>query len=358
MRIVLDNIVFDLQRFGGISVVWYELIHRLQQQADLELGFLDNDCSDNDLRRDLKIAPDIVLGRNRFPKLLRYLPVVYNQTEPFIFHSSYYRYCTSKNAINITTVHDFTYELYRKGMQRRVHSWHKFGAIRHSDYVVCISENTRRDLLNFLPDVDEDRVRVIYNGVSDDYCLIPSSSVDDARLPFESGKYVVYVGDRSEYKNFPLCVCAVKETDYNLVIVGKKLNEEELAFVSRQLPEQRYYVTGFVKSQELNIIYNHAAALVYPSSYEGFGIPVVEAQKAGCPVIAYNASSIPEVIGNTPLLMHELSARELVEKLALLTKDEVAKQVKADGLENSRRFSWDKMAEAYVGLYQEAMKRI
>ena len=100
----------------------------------------------------------------------RYLPVTCkNVNESFIFHSSYFRISSNPNAINITTVHDFTYEYFYHGLHKWIHCWQKYYAIRKSKYVVCISENTKKDLLNFLPDVDEKKIHVIYNGVSDDY---------------------------------------------------------------------------------------------------------------------------------------------------------------------------------------------
>jgi mannosyltransferase len=144
----------------------------------------------------------------------------------------------------------------------------------------------------------------------------------------------------------------VSQTDYHLVIVGKDLTPEEKKSINSKIPESRYHLMGYVPNSELNILYNHAAALVYPSAYEGFGIPVLEAQKAGCPVIACNNSSIPEVIGQTPLLMPKLSDEELIAKLRLLGNRDLMLQVRAEGLSNARRFSWQKMADGYTELYQ------
>ena len=86
-----------------------------------------------------------------------------------VFHSSHYRIAKNPKAYNVTTVHDFTYELFSKGLAQKVHSWQKFKAIRKADVIVSISENTKKDILRFLPDIDPDKIRVIYNGVSDDY---------------------------------------------------------------------------------------------------------------------------------------------------------------------------------------------
>ena len=92
--------------------------------------------------------------------------------------------------------------------------------------------------------------------------------------------------------------------------------------------------------------------MVYPSSYEGFGIPVLEAQAAGCPVIAYNASSIPEVIGSDKtLLMEELTKEELLQKISLLDDEEIRSRVVSAGLENAKKYSWDVIYKQYDKLY-------
>lgn len=353
--IIFDNVVFDLQKSGGISVVWYELIKRILENSSSGIAFVDNCNTINKYRKDLNIAGSTISGRDTLIPISRYMPVRIKADEPFIFHSSYYRYCKSSYAKNITTVHDFTYEYFRKGLKKKIHCWQKYNAIRHSDYVVCISENTKKDLLKFLPEVDESKIRVIYNGVSEDYYVIDCGA-ERANLPFAKGSYLVFVGNRvDEYKNFSLLKRCIASSEYNLVIVGSKLSEEEKIDLEKYLPENRYKCMGFLPNAELNVIYNNAAALVYPSSYEGFGIPIVEAQRAGCPVIAYNASSIPEVIGDTPLLMNELTDEELLKKIELLSDEKLMKEVRSAGLENSKRFSWDIMYQNYLELYKEAL---
>ena len=354
MNLVFDNIVFDLQKSGGISILWYELLRRVCCQERFDINYIDNKSEKNHWRRKLSIEEDNIIRNDWWPRFQSYLPVSLNQREQFVYHSSYYRYCTHPQAINVTTVHDFTYEFFSKGFRRKLHSWQKFRAIRHSQYIVCISENTKRDLMKMLPDVNEERIRVIYNGVSDDYHVLPQK---EESLPFPEGSYVVFVGGHTSYKNFELCLKALPCSDYNLLVIGHNLDKKEQMLVERYLPQNRYKYMGYVSNEKLNVLYNHAAALVYPSSYEGFGIPVIEAQRAGCPVIALNSSSIPEVIGETPLLMKELSENELVSKLKLLKEPSLMKQVRDHGLVNSQRFSWDKMYHQYEALYDEALSK-
>lgn len=351
---IFDNIVFSLQKSGGISVVWYELLKRILKDTSLKTRFIDYGKGFNPYRDALDIDEKKILNTKLFSALSRYNSVSLKLDRPFIFHSSYYRICKSPYAINVTTVHDFTYEYFRKGIAKYVHCWQKYNAFRHSNVVVCISENTKQDLLKFVPDVDENKIRVIYNGVSEDYCQVDNYAGYD--LPYAPKKYVLFVGSRVSYKNFELAVRGVATTDYNFVIVGSQLTSKEEEYVSKFLPKNRYKTLGFLPNKDLNTLYNFAAALIYPSSYEGFGIPVLEAQRAGCPVIAFNGSSIPEIIGCTPLLMRELTERELESKLKLLSDKDLVKRIVNEGLSNSLRFSWDKMYSEYIELYNEIYK--
>lgn len=351
MKIYLDNIIFSLQKAGGISAVWKELIEHTKGYEDLDLRFLEYEGSTyNIFRRDLSIpSKDIILRKRNLLRIKRYLNPSVETKEPFVFHSSYFRICSNKYAKNISTVHDFTYEYFMKGLQQKVHTWQKNRALRNSDIVVCISENTKKDLLRFMSGIDESKIRVIYNGVSEDYKQVETHRWDYL------GDYIVFVGSRQPYKQFQFTVEAVKDTPYKLAIVGGKLSEAEVAFLDDTIGKDKYIYAGFLSNEELNLLYNQAVCLAYPSAYEGFGIPVLEAQRAGCPVLAYNASSIPEVIGETPLLLNCLTIKEFHDKLSLLKKDSVRKEVVSSGLANSQRFSWKKMGEEYVELYKELL---
>lgn len=354
IRIFFDNIIFSWQKAGGISVVWYELLKRIISEKSLLCSFIEyQGATSNIFRKNLVLKQNIILKKNILFCLQRYFNPKINCNEKFIFHSSYYRTSPNKNAINITTVHDFTYEYFSKGLKQKIHSYQKKKAIKNSDYIIAISENTKKDILKFIPEIDERKIRVIYNGISEDYHII-NTTPTLSNHPFYTHDYILFVGARDSYKNFDIVIKTLSLSMINLVLVGGELTKKEIQLLNSRLGPNRYKSLGRVSNKELNILYNHAFCLLYPSSYEGFGIPVIEAQRAGCPVIAYNSSSIPEIIGDTTLLINNLSTSEILQCFQTLREPLIRKDIIQKGLKNAERFSWDTMYQQTLNLYQEA----
>lgn len=359
MDIVLDNITFSSQNIGGISVVWYELINHLLKKHSGENNYIFYEYPSakfNMRRQYLPVERYPIIYQSMF-WLTRYLPVRVKRNVPFIFHSSYFRVCNNKNAINITTVHDFVYEKNSKvskwNIRKLVHSLQKKYAIKKSQYIICISENTKKDLLYYYPWVDESRVYVINNGVSSNFKQLCEVNLPSS-IPFKEKSYLLFVGGRAKYKNFKLVIDYIKQSDLNLIVIGNAFTEEEKIMIEGV--KDKVLNVGRVSDEELNILYNAAFALIYPSSYEGFGIPILEAQRAGCPVIALNTSSIPEVIGDTSLLMQEEHVDAVDDCVKKYKNQEFREKVVREGLENSELFSWEKMAEEVYDLYKTGLK--
>lgn len=355
-KVIFDNIGFYLQKSGGLSIYWSELLNRVIKEKELEYEILErNEIPNNIFRKNLEL---IKVRKFSFLPLsiARYLPVILFSREKKIFHSSLYRFAWGVNVKNVTTVHDFTYEYYMKGISKVIHTFQKRIAIFFSDVIICISNNTKDDLIKFCPWVDSKKIRVVYNGVNENYKKIDKTNFEcdnEALNEFLKEKFVLFVGHRTTYKNFDLVSKALNNNaNYKLVIVGEKLNEKELDLLDGYNVD--YFYAGRVTTNDLNILYNHAFALLYPSSYEGFGIPIIEAMRAGCPVIVNNSSSIPEVAEDAAIYLKSLTDKSILESLELLENADLRMKLQEKGYINVMRFSWDKtyaeMLEIYKGI--------
>lgn len=362
MNILLDNIIFSLQKAGGASVVWQQHLERLLVDKDFYCELLEYDNAGfNFFRQQLEINKDLInLKSSQFLKIKRYLNFNSETTDKHLFHSSHYRVERGKNVINVTTVHDFTYEHFIKGITQKVHSWQKNFAINHSDGIICVSESTKKDLLRFLPHVNENRIRVIYNGVDPGFGPLNDGYAFDKGHRFEDYSYVLYVGDRRTlYKNFDMALDACALLNMRLLMVGGgELTEEEINKLNSKLGKGNFESLLGVSVENLNIYYNKAFCLLYPSLYEGFGIPVIEAQRAGCPVIAINSSSIPEVIGNSYLALENPTPQKIADKIKELSfENNLRKEAIELGFEKCKKFSWqntyNETKEFYKELYFE-----
>lgn len=356
INVVIDNVAFTIQKIGGISVVWYEIINRLLRDQSIDVRFVEcPSAKENYYRKRLDIDNKVFRKiRKSWFKIIRYINPRFGIKYPYIFHSTYYRVSRDRTAINFTTVHDFTYERSgSKSINTRVHIWQQKKSVLKSDYVICISENTKKDLLYYYPEVDQKRIHVIYNGVSEEYKKLETLNVKG--LPFEPLSYCIYVGVRRSYKNYNLAVESIAKTKYNLLIVGSPLSDKERIYLNNTIGEGRYQCFSKVPNEKLNEFYNGAFALLYLSSYEGFGIPCIEAQKAGCPVVALNASSIPEVVCDNNLLIYDPTHENVVLKLKKLEDSSYRKEIVDKGIKFASMFSWNRTYKELTDLYNKAL---
>lgn len=358
--LLLDNIIFSLQRSGGISVVWQEHISRLVKNKFFSCRFIEyDDAPRNIFRNNIDIPAEYIeTFSSRFLQVKRYFNIKDSGYKtPYIFHSSYYRIDKNRFAKNITTLHDFNYEYFIKGIRKKIHSYQKGFAINNSDAIICISDSTRRDLFHFYPHINKDIVHVVHNGVNPGFHRIGKGN-HRLSLPFEEGGFILYVGGHhAPYKNFNLAIEVCQSLRIPFVIAGgEQLLEQEKAVLDSKLGKSNYIHLWNLPTADLNELYNRALVLVYPSLYEGFGIPILEAQRAGCPVIAFAVSSIPEVMGKTDFLLEDKTVDAVVEAIKELVnrpslKDDEIKR----GLSNSDLFSWDRTFEETIEVYKSLL---
>jgi glycosyltransferase involved in cell wall biosynthesis len=359
MNLILDNIIFSLQRAGGISIYWSELIkHYIQLNQNLI--FIENEKDTHNIfRQNSDLNHFKKKSDSKWPlRLKRYLDVPLFDEKNAVFHSSYFRLPQDKKIPVITTVHDFTYEKFVTGLRKRIHGFQKKRAVLNSDGVICVSENTKQDLLHYYPEYDESRVKVIYNGVSEAFFNLSEdekkSFRETVRLDLPE-YFMVYVGDRKGYKNFSMAIELLKIfPKLSLVVIGGG----DWSVAEMEMMKEAYSrVSHFqgIRIEELNYIYNLAHFLIYPSHYEGFGIPVIEAMAAGCPVVAGDFSSIPEVAGDAGLLSNSMKVEEFAELILSLNDSSEYKSIVKRGLKQASKFSWRKCAEQTLDFYSRVM---
>lgn len=353
MKLCFDNIIYHLQNSGGISKYWYELASRFIKSADL--NFIEySSCSDNFFRKQLNLPTDnIEYDKVRPVVFSRYLPVFNKIEKDRIFHSSYYRVTADKSIKSVVTVHDFTYEHFFKGLKKYVHGTQKSHAVRRADRVICISESTKRDLLHFYPDVDPEMVDVVYNGVNEDFRKLDS---ERGELKSKHGleqtlDYAIYVGSRTFYKNFDLAVKVCAEVGIGLVVVGGgEFSAGESQMVKTLLGDKCIHKVESVNVETLNELYNACKCLLYPSSYEGFGIPPAEAIKAGCIPLVQNVSSLPEVIGDNGLLCDSASVECFADNLSKIINGDM--MLSDTNKSSDEVFTWDRCYADTLRVYQ------
>jgi glycosyltransferase involved in cell wall biosynthesis len=290
----------------------------------------------------------------RFSAALDTMDIVWgtNYTLPDIGRSSCKR---------ILTVHDMAWTRYPDAIQApmlRILS----GLAEHvesADRVLVVSEATKQDLIRHCR-VDSRKVRVIYNGVSERFRPL-TESLDSVRLRYNlPERFVLFVGTVEPRKNLARLVEAFdrvgRKIEHSLVVVGAKGWKTSPIYreISRSPLRDRIHVAGFVADGDLPAVYNLADAFVYPSLYEGFGIPVVEAMACGIPVVTSDVSALPEVAGDAALLVDPFDSGALAEALERIVHDEPLRDsLRSKGIERARRFSWDTSAAHVIQCFRE-----
>ncbi len=358
--LILDNIVFTFQKAGGVSMYWYELLKRLGVGTDnFAVSIIKQKNEINNIYEKHLDYSDIDVSYESLlpPKLIRYLPNTVSIPEDSIYHSSYLRVALNKNITNILTLYDFSHD---KGLATRFPAnmfniqQKKFG-INRAHGLICISENTKKDLLHFYPHINPKKVKVIYLGANDGYYRFTNkvSTLFRNQVNLLFTKYVLYVGERPFYKNFNIAVDAVEQLkDYTLIIAGGVvLSESEKSNLESKL-KGRYYKFEALSFDEMNQLYNYAFCLMVPSAYEGFGLPVLEAMKTGCPVITSNISSLPELMGSQGLMVNTINSESFIIKIKELEKESFRGEYIEYLMDRALLFNWDKMYEETLEFYE------
>ena len=285
-----------------------------------------------------------------------------------LLHCPDYIIPPSINKNIILTIHDlsfyrfpeFNFQWFIKKYQAMV-----LRNAKRARFILADSESTRQDIINFMK-IDPKKIEVVYLAADKKFKVLAPAEIKSSIIEkFNiSKKFILSVGTIEPRKNFKTLISAFNvfrdtckaSKDYVLVIAGKTgwKSEETFEEYKKSPYKNEIIFTGEVNDEDLVQLYNQASLFVYPSIFEGFGLPPLEAMSCGLPVIASNTSSVPEVYPNEEFLINPFDENKIAQKINLvLTDSNVRKNLINFSIENSKKFSWEKSALQTMQVYQQ-----
>jgi glycosyltransferase involved in cell wall biosynthesis len=375
MRVTIDGIIYQRRPSGGISRIYNEILPLMCGMDETLAIDLLVDPGRGPLKQSLPTHQRINPVHRRIADLtarvhpVSWLPpqlwykvarLISNYTggnpgKNAIWHTTFYTHCKGWPGYRIVTVYDMISELFPQPYNRSIRQA-KEATLPQSDVIICISERTRQDLLEYYSQLDTSQTYVIPLGVSE--IFRPLSTAERVVLPLPvTASYILYVGGRGGiHKNFDRLLQAYSQwkhhKDIQLVVVGRIWSSQEEMRLAELKLENHVKLLNDVDDEMLLQLYNQAEAFVYPSLYEGFGIPILEAMKCACPVIAAHIPTSTEVGGECPIYFDPLNIDSLINAFdRVLAEGRTPERIQI-GLEQAKRYTWGKTAQATLAVYR------
>jgi glycosyltransferase involved in cell wall biosynthesis len=271
----------------------------------------------------------------------------------------------------VVTIHDCIHLLFPQYLPNRLAlssaRYMMRNAIRRSAVVLTVSEASRRDILRFYPEADPERVHVVPNAI--DPFLVDDPGAEERERVRERyqirGRFILYAGNIKPHKNLDRLIAAfgvlkqeARHEDLRLIIIGDEVHRYPSLRRSVEGAQVRNDVRffGFVPDRTLAVLYRLAAVFAFPSLYEGFGLPPLEAMACGTPVVTSNISSLPEVTGDAALLVDPYSVQDIARGLDRALCDEgLRAEMVSRGFARAQRFSWEASVRAIHAVYLKVL---
>ena len=364
MKILYDHLALGANKYGGVQRYFVELMKRMQSSIfDLSLILSINHYliesnipfTGRALSKYLNFRGNgrIINAINRLMTIFKLIYGNYN-----IYHQTHYdnfgfKYVRKGRKI-VTTIHDLNFwvvpEFYDSNYSNYLPQKEM---ILKSDLIIAVSINTKKDLIKVF-NVEESKIQVIYHGVEKQQLF----NLSNERIVKEP--YLLFVGERYKFKNFDNLALAFqlvlkKCPKMKLVCTGRPLNENEQIMLS-ELNISDNVIHLSANDCELACLYRDAEIFVYPSYYEGFGMPILEAMLYNCPVVLSNTSCFPEIAGEAGVYFDPYCIKDMANKILLLIDDkEYKKTIISNGKKQIEKFSWEKCANEHIKAYQSLL---
>jgi glycosyltransferase involved in cell wall biosynthesis len=377
MHISIDAMPIGAKPWTGISNYIFNLLRSLAEfdaKNDYAIYSMRHDFIDLGIENDN-------FKRKRVPELFRFwhyrvswlswyytaFPVQLLKDKPEVFLSPYSIlpwYCPCPKVIVVYDLVPFIFSNFYSVPVRFIFKMQTASAVKRADRIIAISKSTKNDLVKLLK-ADPNKISVVYPGFDNDN-FKPTNDlgkVEEIKRKYKiNGSYILYIGTLEPRKNVTRLIEAFGQLiqtgniDHKLVITGKRgwLYDDIFKTVTRLGLERDVIFTGYAPYEDLPLLFNGADVFVYPSLYEGFGLPPLEAMACGTPVITSNISSLPEVVGDAAILVDPLSVDEIAKALyQVVSNKEVQEKMRQKGLERAKMFSWEKVAKETLEILED-----
>jgi glycosyltransferase involved in cell wall biosynthesis len=359
IKVLFDHQIFSLQVYGGISRYFANIIEKCETSMELtvtckllySINYYYKDDSSSFKKSIFKLLTRKKNGI--YQKNKKYSKHLIKQGNYDVFHPTYYDtyYLSYLKKPLVITIHDMIHERFPQffpiddpiAEQKRI-------LANKADKIIAISETTKLDIIKYLG-ISEEKIKVIPHGIN-------SNDLDYEIVENLPERYLLFVGSRGGYKNFSLVMEAFAQlikTDesLHLVVAGSPFTEEETALLN-----ERNILGNTIQfaatDNQLNTLYKNAICFIFPSRYEGFGIPILEAFKNNCPVLLSNCSCFPEIAGDAALYFDDNSIRSLINKIQLLIDNKtLGNQLMHKGKEKLKNYTLEKCIQATINVYKE-----
>lgn len=374
MKIVLDPQIYNMQEYGGISRYYTEIFSSLAKSKDVSI-LLPLYTSKNAYVLDSELLAKSsffkqfsqfflnklgistrTLNRKRSDKLLKeaFYKSNFDLFVPTYYDPYFLDFIEFKPFV--LTVYDMIHELFPQYFINDSFSVleNKLILMEKATKIIAVSQNTKNDIIKVYPHIDASKIEVIYHG--------SSIKIDEKAKVTLPDNYILFVGSRDNYKNFKFLVNSIQDLfkkDSSLMLIcagGGKFKKEEIDFID-ELGLNNQVIQMNFEEKELGNFYKKAKCFVFPSMYEGFGIPVLESMACGCPIVLANHSSFPEVAGDAGVYFDLESSEDLKNKIHdLLVNEELRKEFSSKGLIQVKKFDWDHAAQECLAIYKKAVR--
>lgn len=361
MKITFDHRIFINQQYGGISRLFTDFYSYSIKYHELNIKFLLLIHFNKYLKNT---SNKYFFLKYHNSKIFFYLSKFINKCyevlslllfPPDIFHMTYYGKIPlhKKSTKVVVTVYDMIHELYPEQFSNKSRKIKKH-CVCSADLIIAISENTKHDLIKIY-NIDPSKIKVVYLGFKS---LNMSKNSISPKLSILQKPYILFVGQRSGYKNFISLIMAYKSSEYlkkNYNIIsfgGNAFTNDELKLINRyNLNNKIHHLEG--NDNMLVNCYQKASVFIYPSKYEGFGIPPLEAMSCGIPVCCSNVSSIPEVVDDAAVYFNPYNINEIANALEkVLISQSLKNELIFKGKKRLNHFTWKTSVDNTLAAYK------